>query len=84
MRNTARTRTRVMTCALTLGCLLTLLMAGHREGATQTCPPRQQVVNSFRPSTAVYIDLGNLNTEQRRQVQIAIDRWNAANQQNGS
>lgn len=28
--------------------------------------------------------MGNLNAEQRRQVQIAIDRWNAANQSNNS
>jgi hypothetical protein len=32
----------------------------------------------------VYVNFGNLNTEQQRQVQLALDSWNAANAGNGS
>jgi len=53
--------------------------------AQQNCTP---LTNTSRPpwprNSTVYVNFGNLNAEQRRQVQAALDSWNAANANNGS
>jgi hypothetical protein len=50
----------------------------------QSCTPLSGNVPAWPRNSTVYVDLGNLNTEQRRQVTAAINSWNQANQSNGS
>lgn len=44
----------------------------------------QGVGPAWPRGSTVFVDLGNLNTEQRRQVIAAVEAWNTANQSNGS
>ena len=60
-------------------CLATTVPTGG-----QTCTPLDPNVPAWSRNSTVYINLGNLNTEQQRQVRAAIDSWNQANQTNGS
>lgn len=62
--------------------LITLCSAFH-IGA-QTCTALSGDVPAWPRGSTVYIDLSNLNTEQRRQVTLAVQSWNQANQNNGS
>jgi hypothetical protein len=64
--------------------MVTVLVISPRLSRTQTCTPLVEYVAAWPRASTVYIDFGNLNTEQRRQVQAAIDSWNTANQRNGS
>lgn len=50
----------------------------------QSCTPLNPNLPAWPRNSTVYVDLGNLNTEQRRQVTAAINLWNQANQSNGS
>gem|GEM_PF-5743178 len=64
-------------CFILLGLCSTIVPA-------QNCTPHGSHVPAWPRGSTVYIDLGNLNTEQRRQVTLAIQSWNQANQTNGS
>lgn len=55
-----------------------------RPSAVQSCTPLQGTGPAWPRNSTVYINLSNLNTEQRRQVTAAIASWNQANQTNGS
>ncbi len=50
----------------------------------QSCTPLGSNGPAWPRNSTVYIDLGNLNTEQQRQVRVAIQSWNHENQSNGS
>ena len=63
--------------------LLTGLVATVPTGG-QSCTPLDGTVPAWPRNSTVYVDLGNLNTQQRRQVAAAINSWNQANQSNGS
>jgi hypothetical protein len=70
-------------------CLLAAVLSATLTGSTQTAPcpqkdPSAPFVNSWARNTTVYVDLGNLNAEQRRQVQQALELWNTANRNNNS
>lgn len=49
-----------------------------------SCPPLDPNLPAWPRNSIVYINLGNLNTEQQRQVKAAVNAWNQANQSNGS
>src|ERR1051325_9153982 len=50
----------------------------------QSCTPLDPNLPAWPRNSTVYINLGNLNSEQQRQVRAAINSWNQANQTNGS
>lgn len=68
----------VFFCALMVGLCTALPTVG------QSCTALVGNVPAWPRGSTVYIDLGNLNTEQRRQVTLAVQSWNQANQNNGS
>lgn len=53
-------------------------------GGQSGCTPLDPNLPAWPRNSTVYINLGNLNTEQRRQVTAAINAWNDANKTNGS
>ena len=56
-----------------------------RPALTQSCtPPTTDTVPGWAKNSTVYVDFSNLNAEQKRQVQLALDAWNTANRSNGS
>jgi hypothetical protein len=70
-----------------VGVALCVMAVSLCTGSTiqgQGCTTLNPNVEAWPRSSTVYIDLGNLNTEQRRQVTLAIQSWNQANQTNGS
>jgi len=66
-------------------CVGTILIATFWLGHSQGCTA---LTNTNRPAwpagSTIYVNFGNLNTEQIRQVQLALDSWNTANAGNGS
>src|SRR5687768_12390563 len=50
----------------------------------QSCTPLGPNLPAWPRGSTVYINFGNLNAEQKRQVTAAINSWNQANQTNGS
>lgn len=60
------------------------LAATVPTGGQSTCTPLDPNLPAWPRNSTVYINLGNLNAEQQRQVRAAIDSWNQANQTNGS
>ena len=61
-----------------------LVLCSVADASAQGCTPPGGNVSAWPRGSTVYIDLGNLNTEQRRQVTLAIQSWNLANETNGS
>lgn len=68
----------MIVCCLIAGTLLTT------PSAVQSCTPLEPNGPAWPRNSTVYVNLSNLNTEQRRQVTAAIASWNQANQTNGS
>src|SRR5215212_5913831 len=68
---------------LLLCCFITATLT-TRPSAVQSCTPLDPNVPAWPRNSTVYVNLSNLNTEQRRQVSAAIVSWNQANQTNGS
>ncbi len=60
------------------------LAATIPTGGQSTCTPLDPNLPAWPRNSTVYINLGNLNAEQQRQVRAAIDSWDKANQTNGS
>jgi hypothetical protein len=60
------------------------LAATVPTGGQISCTPLDPNLPAWPRNSTVYIDLGNLNPEQQRQVSAAIASWNQANQTNGS
>jgi len=81
MRLTRKTSSQLtfLLSTLFLICLATTVPTGG-----QSCTPLNPNIPAWPRNSTVYIDLGNLNTEQRRQVTAAINAWTQANQTNGS
>ena len=69
---------------LLLSVFFAICLAATVPSGGQTCTPLNPNVPAWPRNSTVYINLGNLNTEQRRQVTAAINSWNQANQTNGS
>ena len=69
---------------LLLLCYFLAAMLTTIPSAVQSCTPLQPNVPAWPRNSTVYVNLSNLNTEQRRQVTAAIAAWNQANQTNGS
>ena len=65
-------------------CSFLVLVYTTQPSAVQTCTPIEDVVQAWPRNSTVYVNLSNLNSEQRRQVTAAIASWNQANQTNGS
>lgn len=61
-----------------------IVLAATAPNSGQSCTPLQPNRPAWPRNSTVYINLGNLNAEQQRQVRVAIDAWNQANQSNGS
>lgn len=61
-------------------CLAATIPTGGQSG----CTPLDPNLPAWPRNSTVYINLGNLNAEQQRQVTAAIQSWNQANQSNGS
>ena len=65
-------------------CVALLVLCSVADANAQGCTPTGSNGPAWPRGSTVYIDLGNLNTEQRRQVTLAIQSWNQANEINGS
>lgn len=50
----------------------------------QSCTPLTGNESAWPRNSTVYVNLGNLNAEQQRQVRAAVNSWTQANQTNGS
>jgi hypothetical protein len=74
---------RLLLIAVCVGTILiaTFWLVHSQQGCTA-------LTNTNRPAwpaaSTIYINFGNLNTEQIRQVKLALDSWNTANAGNGS
>jgi hypothetical protein len=64
--------------------LLLAVITNTPTSNSQNCPTRNQNLQAWPQNATVYYNMTNLNAEQRRQVQVAFDRWNTANQSNNS
>lgn len=69
---------------LLLSIFFVISLAATVPTGGQNCTPLDPNVPAWPRNSTVYINLGNLNTEQQRQVRAAISSWNQANQTNGS
>lgn len=70
---------------LLLSCFLIILLSATITSLTQgNCVPKEANRAAWPQGATIYVNFGNLNTEQRRQVQLAIDAWNTSNQSNGA
>jgi hypothetical protein len=69
---------------LFISLILLSLSSGHVVTHTQSCTPLDGAVGAWPRGSTVFVDLGNLNAEQRRQVTAAVQAWNTANLSNGS
>ena len=61
-----------------------VVMLTTRPTAVQSCTPLRPNIPAWPRNSTVYVNLSNLNAEQRRQVTAAVAAWNQANQTNGS
>lgn len=68
----------VIVIVLLIGLVATVPSGG------QSCTPLNANGPAWPRNSTVYVNLGNLNTEQRRQVTAALNSWTQANQSNGS
>jgi hypothetical protein len=75
---------RSFSLSLFVLCSFLVLVFTTQPSAVQTCTPIEDVVPAWPRNSIVYVNLSNLNSEQRRQVTAAIAAWNQANQTNGS
>lgn len=69
---------------LLISCILLSLLSGGIVSRTQSCTQLDGTVSSWPRGSTVYVNLGNLNAEQRRQITAAVMEWNRVNQTNGS
>lgn len=69
---------------LTFSIILLALTTTNVVTQTQSCTPVNGSYPAWPRGSTVYVNLGNLNAEQRSQVMAAIEAWNTANQTNGS
>lgn len=69
---------------LFLSIFFAICLAATVPTGGQSCTPLHPNEPAWPRNSTVYINLGNLNTEQQRQVRAAIHSWNQANQTNGS
>lgn len=81
MRFTTKTSSQL---TLLLSIVFAICLAATVPTGGQGCTPLDPNLPAWPRNSPVYINLGNLNTEQQRQVRAAIDSWNHANQTNGS
>jgi hypothetical protein len=65
-------------------CLLLSLSTHNILSQTQSCTPLTGRMGAWPRGSTVYVNLSNLNAEQRRQVTEAVEAWSNANQTNGS
>src|SRR5256885_220818 len=85
--NTSKSSLSSIRVALLITCALLLLSGSLFVVWAQTCKPYDYsggVLPAWRNGDTVYVNLSNLNDEQRRQVTAAINMWNTANQNDGS
>ena len=75
---------RYFSLSLLLLCCFIAAILTTRPGEVQSCPSVPVVGPAWPRNSTVYVNLSNLNAEQRRQVTAAIASWNQANQTNGS
>ena len=69
---------------LLLSIFFAICFAATVPSGGQSCTPLGANGPAWPRNSTVYINLGNLNAEQQRQVKAAIDSWNQANKTNGS
>lgn len=69
---------------LLLSIFFAICLAATVPTGGQSCTPLAPNLPAWPRNSTVYVNLGNLNSEQQRQVRAAIDTWTQANQTNGS
>jgi len=75
---------RSFSLSLFVLCSFLVLVFTTQPGIVQSCTPLEPNIPAWPRNSTIYVDLSNLNIEQRRQVTAAIAAWNQANQTNGS
>lgn len=80
LRSNTSSQLTLVLLTLCIICLTATVPTGGQSG----CTPLDPNLPAWPRNSTVYINLGNLNPEQQRQVKAAIDSWNEANKTNGS
>lgn len=75
---------RSFSLSLLVLCYLIVAILTTRPGEVQSCTSLEPNGPAWSRNSTVYVNLSNLNAEQRRQVTAAVASWNQANQTNGS